>query len=247
MSEAPATILDPHAPELPVPATTPSRILRWFELILVLLVAFTRSIQNAVYLLHHSPTPNVAIGSDRWILGLFHEIIALLLLGYVLSRRSGVLAGLQRLGLRWSFRDIGIGFLLWGVSRFVYIIVAGVVHLLLLALGHPPVTPTSAKEIFGHPGFAAIPFFLLTPLFEELIVRAYLMTEVLELTGSSTLAILLSVLLQASYHLYYGWAGAFYISFIFLCFALFYARTRRALPVVVAHGFQDIFGLIRLW
>src|ERR1700693_781621 len=124
MSEAPATILNPQAPELPAPVTTPSRLLRWFEVVLVLLVAFARSILNAVYLLNHSPTPNVAIGRDRWILGLFHEIIALLLLGYVLSRRGGLLAGLQKLGLRWSFRDIGIGFLLWGVSRFVYIIVA---------------------------------------------------------------------------------------------------------------------------
>jgi len=53
-----------------------------------------------------------------------------------------------------------------------------------------------------------IPFSLLNPFFEELIVRAYLMTEIMDLTGSAMLAIATSVLLQASYHLYYGWFGA---------------------------------------
>lgn len=105
----------------------------------------------------------------------------------------------------------------------------------------------NARDFFAHPSVMAIPFSLLNPFFEELIVRAYLMTEVIELTGSQLLAILASVVVQSSYHLYYGWAGAIAISFQFLVFAIYYARARQALPIIVAHGFFDIFALFRLW
>jgi membrane protease YdiL (CAAX protease family) len=87
----------------------------------------------------------------------------------------------------------------------------------------------------------------LNPLFEELIVRAYRMTEVIELTGCSTLAVALSVGVQFSYQLYYGWVGATSLSFLFLLFALYDARSRRAPPVIVAHGFFDVYALLRLW
>jgi hypothetical protein len=73
------------------------------------------------------------------------------------------------------------------------------------------------------------------------------MTEVVELTGSSLLAVALSVLVQFAYHLYYGWAGAISLSFSFLTLSLYYARTRRALPIVVAHAFFDISALARRW
>ena len=72
------------------------------------------------------------------------------------------------------------------------------------------------------------------------------MTEVMELTGSSILAVVVSVAIQFSYHLYYGWAGAISLSFIFLVFALYYARSRNALPIVVAHGYFDISAMLRL-
>jgi membrane protease YdiL (CAAX protease family) len=73
------------------------------------------------------------------------------------------------------------------------------------------------------------------------------MTEVVDLTGSSALAVAASVLFQSSYHLYYGWVGASSIAFMFLALSLYYTHPRRALPIVVAHAFFDIYALIRLW
>lgn len=108
-------------------------------------------------------------------------------------------------------------------------------------------TSPAAKTFFGHPSLlVAFAFCLLNPFFEELIVRAYLMTEIIELTGSSALAVVLSVVVQFSYHLYYGWTGAASLCFQFLTFALYYARSRRALPIIMAHGFFDVFGMLRL-
>ena len=73
------------------------------------------------------------------------------------------------------------------------------------------------------------------------------MTEVLELTGSRAMAVALSVGLQFLYHLYYGLAGALTVSCALLVLAIYYLRTRRALPIVAAHGFIDVFGLLQLW
>ncbi len=172
------------------------------------------------------------------------EASALLLLGYVLSRRGLSFASL---GLRWSPGDVGTGLLVAGVSYAAY----GLGHTLVQTVHHLVygswATGPSARDFFAHPSVVAIPFTLLNPFFEELIVRAYLITEVVELTGSASLAVALSVFVQFSYHLYYGWGGAISLAFFFLALALYYVRSRNALPVIVAHGLLDVYALIRLW
>ena len=92
-----------------------------------------------------------------------------------------------------------------------------------------------------------MPFALLNPFYEEIVVRAYLMTEVRELTGSVTLAAAASLALQTSYHIYYGWAGAATLGVAFISFVGYFAIWRRALPVVVAHAIFDLVGYFRLW
>ena len=123
------------------------------------------------------------------------------LLGYVLARRS---RRIRDLGLRWSFRDVGVGLLVAGVSFAAYVLGALVVQLIHHTIYGTFATGPTGATFFSHPGPWAVPFALFNPFFEELIVRAYLMTEVADLTGSSALAIAASVLFQSSYHLYYG-------------------------------------------
>jgi len=183
------------------------------------------------------------ISNARWTIGIVQEITALLLLGYVLSRRG---LSLTNLGFRWAVRDAGIGLLLAGLSYAAYVTGSMLVHLVHYSMCGSLATGPTANDFFAHPSVVMIPFSLLNPFFEELIVRAYLMTEVVQLTGSSALAVFLSVAVQFSYHLYYGWAGAISLAFLFLTLALYYARARRALPVIVAHGFFDIYALLRL-
>ena len=67
------------------------------------------------------------------------------------------------------------------------------------------------------------------------------MTETLALTGSSVLAIIFSVLLQTSYHLYQGLPYALGVGLMFLIFSLYYAHTHRILPLIVAHFMLDFF------
>lgn len=214
---------------------------RWFEVGLVLIVAFGSSVLSSLYTLKNGPQSYPSATTLRWAALLVQEASTLLLLGYVLSRRG---LGFSSIGLRWSPMDVGAGTLLAIVSYVVYGFGYSFIRIFQHAMSGGGST---ARDVFGHPAVViGIAFCLLNPFFEELVVRAYLMTEIAELTGSTVWAVILSVVVQFSYHLYYGWAGAISLSFQFLVFALYYAYSRRALPVVLAHGFFDVYGMLRL-
>lgn len=217
---------------------------RWFELGLVLLVACGGSLVNALYVLKYGPAAGPLMIASRWMYGTVQETSALLLLGYVLSRRG---LRMRDIGLRWTLRDVGAGLLLAGLSFAVYLLSSAFIQLFHHWIYGTLAASPDGKGLFARPSVAGIPFFLLNPFFEELIVRAYLMSEIIELSGSSKLAVATSVLVPSSYHLYYGWIGAFSLSFQFLVFAIYYVRSRRALPIIIAHGVFDIYGLVRLW
>jgi membrane protease YdiL (CAAX protease family) len=179
-----------------------------------------------------------------WTGMLVKECTALLLLGYVLARRK---LRLRDLGLRWSFREAGAGLLVAAASYAAYMVgyhVLTFAHRLLLGT---PARGVSTGQIFGYPTVMMLVFVLVNPFFEEMVVRAYLMTELKALTGSWTLAAALSVAVQTSYHLYYGWTLALALGFQFVAFSIYYARTRRATPIVFAHGVFDLIGALSLF
>jgi len=237
-------IAEPASADAQPAVSSDPRRQRWFEVSLVLFVTVVPSFLNALHILQAGPSAAPPMSNARWLVGLVQEIGGLLLLAYVLSRRN---ICFRNLGLRWSLKDVGVGLLVSGASFAAYLFGSAIVHLVHYWIYGSPATGPSGRDLFAHPSVAFIPFCLLNPFFEELIVRAYLMTEVLDLTGSSTLAVASSVAVQFSYHLYYGWAGAISLSFLFLVFALYYLRSRQALPVIVAHGVFDIYALVRLW
>ena len=244
MTSIPHAMTDTRPPENAAAKPVENKRLRYFELCLVLLVAISTLLVTSVYILVHGPSEARPVSSFRSVNGFVHEIVALLLLGYVLARTG---RRVRDLGLRWSVRDCGVGLLVTVVSWVAYIAGAVLLRTIHYALAGPMSKGISTQSYWAHVGWGMVPLVLVGPVFEELIVRAYLMTEILELTGSSALAIVTSVLVQTSYHLYYGWYGAACLAFPFLVFALYYARYRRALPVIVAHEVWDLISLIRIW
>jgi membrane protease YdiL (CAAX protease family) len=87
---------------------------------------------------------------------------------------------------------------------------------------------------------------IVNPFFEELIVRGYTMSEVMALGGSRNLAILISVFVQISYHIYQGFLRCVGLAAVFLLFSIYFSRTRRIGPVIVAHFWSDAWALIDL-
>jgi membrane protease YdiL (CAAX protease family) len=215
-----------------------SRKIRVLELVLVTGVAFAGPMFSSFYYFFNgsSETPN----GYSYFYGLITETAALSVLFYVLFRQAR------------SPKDLGLSFSLWDIPRSLILAVTGyiayygcivVIYLGHQAItGHEPATPDFGARAFGNEGlWAALLLVLFNPFFEELIVRAYLMTEMKFLTGSTAIAISSSVILQTLYHVYQGLPMAFSEGALFLVFSIYFARTGRILPVILAHlGFDFI-------
>ena len=87
-------------------------------------------------------------------------------------------------------------------------------------------------------------FVVVNPFFEELIVRGYTISEITPLGGSPNLAIFVSVLIQMSYQVYRGLLRCIALTAVFLVFSIYFSRTRKIAPVIVAHFWSDARALI---
>lgn len=88
--------------------------------------------------------------------------------------------------------------------------------------------------------FVTITSLLLNSLAEEFAMRAVLMTRLKHLTGSTTVAVLVSTAVFASYHAYqgvYGLASSFAFG---LAYALVFVRTGSIWPAVIAHTLTNL-------
>lgn len=217
--------------------------LRWFELSLVVLLACGGPFLSSLSILVDGSNSTPHFSNLRWSAAIVQEISCLLLVRYILARRN---LRFKDLGLRWSLGGVVAGLLIAAVSYVSYSLGYSLVHSLHVWIFGVGTASDARINLFSNPSAMALPFAFLNPFFEELIVRAYLMSELAELTGSRLLAVAVSVLIQSSYHLYYGWQGAIALSFQFLVFAIYYARTRKAAPIIIAHGFFDVYWLLRL-
>jgi membrane protease YdiL (CAAX protease family) len=219
-----------------------SRSLRWLELLLVLTVAIAQPLYSAIILLIRGPNPSPSISGLGYMFGTVRALTALLLLWYVLKRSGRRFADI---GFEWSIQEVAIGILVALAGAAFIFCGTGLIYAIEYAIYHSYMAMPAARNFFPKPSWSSLPYHIVNPFFEELIVRAYLMTEIRALTGSIALAVLISVVVQTSYHLYYGWLGAASIAFIFLAYSLYYARWRRALPTVVAHGLVNLQALLR--
>lgn len=217
------------------------KTLRLTELALVIVVAFAAPTYRSLLVFFGVPTAGGYSSDAAVAYSILNEVVALAVFTYVLSRQQG----------RW--KDF------WGKSRpmdilhavglFVYVSLATVLVNLLIQkaayslLGHYLV----AKDVKSMLGmrvsiFSAL-FVVINPFFEELIVRAYLMTEIIEISGSRALAVLASVALQTAYHLYQGGLNATLVGLCFLIMSIYFAKTRRIAPIILLHLGMDVSAL----
>jgi membrane protease YdiL (CAAX protease family) len=84
-------------------------------------------------------------------------------------------------------------------------------------------------------------------VFEELIVRAYAMIELEQLTGSRVVAVAVSAGVQGYYHLYQGWRWAIASTAMFLAFSIYFVYAKRAVPIILAHLYIDALGIYFLF
>jgi len=79
---------------------------------------------------------------------------------------------------------------------------------------------------------------------EEILVVGYLLTRLRQMGWSNGQALAASAVLRGSYHLYQGLGGFVGNLVMGLVFAWWFQRTRRVLPLVVAHFLLDTFAFV---
>ena len=79
---------------------------------------------------------------------------------------------------------------------------------------------------------------------EEIVVVGYLLTRLRQLGWSNGRALGTSAVLRGTYHLYQGLGGFAGNLVMGLIFAWWFQRTRRVLPLVVAHVLLDVFAFV---
>lgn len=214
--------------------------LRIIEISIVCAVAFGASIFASFYILFNPEGFPVSAGPFKWIYSIGRAAFALVLLWYVLLRRA---KGFADIGFSWKGKsDFGWSIVLSIAGSLAFnSLYAAIYYSGLTSSTHASTSSNVARLLFSSGiGFATIAYQFVNPFFEELIVRAYVMTEVENLTKSATKAILISTLLQTSYHFYQGVPAALSHAGTFLVFSIYYARTKRILPVILAHLYGDV-------
>jgi hypothetical protein len=218
-------VISPAAAE----SATASRRLRLAELVLVVAVGYLPSV---VYALHAwwngvAPPAEDALSSLSRIL---RAVIAIAVLVYVLHRRGWTLVTIG-LTVRWS--DLPWALLVLFFSRLLMHVVA--IRLAGFGESLPERSGPASAGLVAWMALVIVP----SAAAEELIVRAFLMTEVAALTGSMAIAVLASVGFQTLYHLYQGLPSALMAAAMFFVFSVFYANLRRVTPLVLAHSLHN--------
>jgi membrane protease YdiL (CAAX protease family) len=235
----------PVPPVLPAGDGLTDRQMRVVEVLLLCAIAFAVPVLNSAYLfLNHfteSPVYPPSWVNWDWTIKTFRELSILALLWYVLQRRG---KSFSSLGMTWKLGDFAWSVVLFGFGMLAF---RGVYNSIVY-FGPVPVTVAEAslqagRLLFGT-GISSVTFLFqfVNPFFEELIVRGYLMTEIKALTRSVMLAVAISTVLQMSYHFYQGAAVALGEGATFLVFSIFYAKTGRITPVILAHLYQDVIA-----
>ncbi len=244
--------LDPDAPP---PSTLPPRTLRQ-EVALVLAVSLGASAIYAVLSLLRkllAPVPlsqsqatlNGSVVDQQW-LDLLYQLVGIGL---------GVVPAFLALHLlardRISARSLGIDRTRPGADLgrgAILAAVIGIPGLLLYVAAHAlgisaTIVPSGLPDVWWR-----IPVLILSAAMnatlEEIVVIGYLLTRLRQLGRSVPWAIGIAAVLRGSYHLYQGF-GAFVGNAVMgVIFGWFFLRTRRVMPLIVAHTILDTVSFV---
>jgi membrane protease YdiL (CAAX protease family) len=195
---------------------------------------------------HAVATLNVAQNPRSWvdlsyqIVGLVDGVVPALLALYLLSRNpggNGFSIGFDRLRLRLeSAQGLGLAALI-GIPGLAVVALAR--HLGINA----QIDASGLADVWYR-----YPILVLSGaqngLYEEIIMVGFLLTRLRQLNWTPWKAILLSALIRGSYHTYQG-IGGFAGNFVMgLIFGWWFTRTRRVLPLVIAHSVIDIVSFV---
>ncbi|MEC5200248.1 membrane protease YdiL (CAAX protease family) [Arthrobacter sp. PL16] len=174
------------------------------------------------------------------LLNIFFALVPVALVLFLLSGHG--VSAFRRLGFTFEkpLRTVGFGV---GLAAIIGVGTLGV-YAGGRALGITTALVPAALDAYWW----TIPVLILSALrhavLEEVIVVGYLFIRLRELGWSTPAIIITSALVRGSYHLYQGFGPFVGNVLMGLLFGWFYTRTRRVMPLVIAHALIDITGFV---
>jgi membrane protease YdiL (CAAX protease family) len=168
-------------------------------------------------------------------------VTELLPLGLMLSvlRIGG--SSLEEIGFVWNPRMVLFALPLFLFGNMLSQAIIPAAYSIGIHFGPPGWSPPDLSvQIPGTGDWGRLPNHLLNGFKEELTVRSYLMTVVLAITKRGWIAVILSVAIQSSYHVYQSVPVALSHVPLFTIYALFFLKTRSILPVALAHVLTNL-------
>ncbi len=228
---------------MPQPAVQP-RVLR-MEVALVLLLTFAPGLLGLLILAmgqDNTSAPDKLV--PAMVSGAFDLFLSwspVLLIGYLLVRSAEGRAGIG-LGRFQLAGDGLVGLGLWVASFVLVLVLSG----LLSPFGERQVDflPTALPLWFRI--VDALVIATTAGVTEEIVVRGYAQTRLEQLGASAAVIILLPTGLWGLLHLYEGPGAALTIFCLGVMYAVYYHRTRRLWPLIIAHGLFDLTQLALL-
>jgi uncharacterized protein len=206
------------------------------EALMVIFGAFGYAfVGTARYLSDKRPAAAITEHHLRFLL--IYEPVTFLILGSFLHARGWTL---KRVGLTPRLLDplIGVGLAIGAYTAYAAL------WLLTSAVKLQPAYLHGASSLVG--GHFALPTVLaasiVNSLFEELFVCGYVITAARE-AGHLAIGVNASIAIRLAYHLYQGGAGVVGIVPFGVILAVWFSKTGRLWPVVVAHALTDFAGL----
>ncbi|RKR19556.1 CPBP family intramembrane glutamic endopeptidase [Arthrobacter oryzae] len=196
--------------------------------------------------LNRSQSPREYFDLTYQLLDIFFALVPVALVIYFLTEHRA--AGERGIS---AFRRIGFDFarpgkdLLQGLGLAAVI---GVPSLGLYAAGRALGITTAIIPSALDAYWWTVPVLVLSAIrhgiVEEVIVVGYLLDRLGKLGWSMPAAIAASALLRGSYHLYQGFGPFIGNAVMGVVFALVYTRTKRVMPLVIAHAILDTVAFV---
>jgi membrane protease YdiL (CAAX protease family) len=209
------------------------------EFIIVIVVAFGYVIGISV-LAAFGRYPQAGQLTDRHLFALLiYELVLLALLLGFLRLRGWTL---DRFGIRIGAAETLVGFALAGAAYLAYVLLIYTIYAVwpraAYAIASPHVSSTGISLA------TVIAVSIINPVFEEIFVCGYVIAA-LQKARNPWVGVHASVAIRLLYHVYQGAIAAIGVVPFGLIMALWYRRTGRLWPVIVAHGLTDFAALLR--
>ncbi|MEU4419114.1 CPBP family intramembrane glutamic endopeptidase [Actinoplanes sp. NPDC024001] len=190
--------------------------------------------------LNPTVSPRPYLDLTYQLLGIFFALIPVVLVIYLLMRDN--ISPRRELGIDFRRPAYDLG---WGAGLAAGIGIPGLLLVYTaLQLGiNAQIVPSGLQ-----PYWWAVPVLVLAAIenavLEEVVVVGYLITRLRQSGMSLVWIVACSAVLRGSYHLYQGFGAFIGNAVMGVVFALFFLKTKRVMPLIVAHTLLDITAFV---